>query len=393
MTSRSAHARPPGGVYVHIPFCIRKCPYCDFYSTTDLSLVPAFLDALEREIRTAAVADLEFDSLYLGGGTPSVLTPGQVRRILAGLFGVFAFGTDVEANVEVNPGTVDLDKLAAYRAAGLNRVTVGVQSFSDRNLGFLGRIHSAAEAGHAVRWARAAGFDHIGLDLIYGLPGQTREDWIEDMRAAVGLQPEHLSCYLLTVEPSTPLHREVLCGRVAPVGDQTAAALFETTVEFLAERGYRQYEVSNFARAAGDGDTANRSRHNRKYWNFSPYLGFGPGAHSFVEPRRFWNHRSLGRYLEDVAAGRLPTADAEDLSRGQMMMEAVFLGLRQNDGIDLAAFRCKFGIDLVERCAEQLKELTGAGRAQLGADRLSLTSAGMLVLDSICGELIQALDN
>jgi oxygen-independent coproporphyrinogen-3 oxidase len=392
MPSQPTNTPLPGGIYVHIPFCVRKCHYCDFYSTTDLSLIEDFVIALEREIQMVAPVDLEFDSLYFGGGTPSVLTPGQVRRVAGAVSRNFTFLPDIEVSLEVNPGSVDRHKLAAYRGEGINRLNIGAQSFNERHLRFLRRIHSTAEARQTIEWARAAGFEHLGLDLIYGLPGQTRDDWIEDLRTAVSFQPEHLSCYLLAVEPGTPLHTDVRCGRVEPVGEEIGAGLFRATVEFLAGCGYLQYEVSNFACSDRGAGTDHRSRHNRKYWTFAPYLGFGPGAHSYLEPRRCWNHRNLQTYLADIRSGTRPTADSEALTGSQMMMEAILLGLRQSDGIDLFAFKNKFGLDFEQYFAGQIKELLKEGKARVGEHRLALTCEGMLLLDSICRRFVEALE-
>lgn len=392
MTSKSENYTLPGGIYVHIPFCVRKCHYCDFYSTTNLALADDFTLALEREIQMVAPTDLEFDSLYFGGGTPSVLTPKQIERIMRAVFRNFSFLPDIEINLEVNPGSVDREKLISYRRAGINRITIGAQSFSEHNLGFLRRIHSSAEARRTIEWAREAGFDHLGLDLIYGLPEQSREDWIEDMRTAVSFHPEHLSCYMLTVEPGTPLHTDVRCGLVTPANEKTSAELFKTTVDFLAGHGYCQYEVSNFACSDRTNDTSNRSRHNQKYWTFAPYIGFGPGAHSFLEPRRYWNHRNLQTYLTDIRAGDLPIAGSEELSEPQIVMEAILLGLRQTDGIDLMAFKDKFGIDFERHFSVQIEELLTEKRAELKGSHLALTCDGLLLLDSICARLAQELD-
>ena len=381
----------PGGIYVHIPFCVCKCRYCDFYSTTELDLIPRFLAALDREIQMVPCDGLVFDSIYLGGGTPSVLSPDQAQRVLERLFERFSLLPDVEVNFELNPGTSGRDKLAAYRAAGLNRMTIGVQSFSDPNLQFLGRVHSAEEARRAVEASRAAGFGHLGLDLIYGLPGQSVRQWRADMQAAISFNPEHLSCYMLTVESGTPLHADVCRGRVSLAGEAAAAALYRETVRFLGRCGYGQYEVSNFALSTGGGH-ANRSRHNQKYWNFAPYIGLGPGAHTFIEPQRRWNRRNVHRYCEDIERGKLPAAGSESLSREQLIIEAIYLGLRQTDGIELAAFQRKFGMDFENCFAKQMEELTTAGFARLRGGRLKLTTEGMLLLDSVCAALVGAME-
>ena len=297
------------GIYVHVPFCVRKCAYCDFYSITDLGLKPAFLSALRAEIAATAAGGLVFDTIHIGGGTPSTLEPGEVEAILALLASRFRFEAPVEITLEANPGTVDRDRLKGFRAAGVNRLTVGVQSFDAANLELLGRIHTAAEAERAVADARAAGFDELGLDMIYGLPDQTASAWAADLERALAHAPEHLSCYMLTIEPGTPLGRLRDSGRLRPAPDDRVAELFTQTSEMLTARGYRHYEIANFARCdAADCAGAHVSRHNSKYWAYAPYLGFGPAAHSFLPPRRFWNHGNLGRYVEAVRAGEATIA-------------------------------------------------------------------------------------
>ena len=383
----------PGGIYVHIPFCIRKCHYCDFYSTTNLGLIDDFTIALEREIQMVAPIDLQFDSLYFGGGTPSVLTPVQIERIMNAILNNFSFLPDIEINLEINPGSVDRNKLVSYRNTGINRITIGAQSFNDKNLGFLRRIHSTIESQQTINWVREVQFDHLGLDLIYGLPGQSNNDWIEDMRSAVSFQPEHLSCYLLTVEPGTPLHTDVRCGRVELADEHTGAELFRTTIDYLTGQGYGQYEVSNFALLNHATDTFNRSRHNQKYWTFAPYIGFGPGAHSYLEPRRYWNHRNLQTYLTDVRADIKPVSESEELSRQQMMMEAILLGLRQTDGIDLISFKDKFAFDFQKYFSSQIDVLLNEGKAELKERHLALTTEGLLILDSICAQFVEGLED
>ena len=282
-----------GGIYVHVPYCVRKCPYCDFCSSVDHSSIPDYLDCLVREIEMVGTTEQVYDSLYLGGGTPSVLESDQIARIIETVRGHFEIKDDVEITLEVNPGSVNRQSLAAYRRAGINRLNIGVQSFNDENLKFLGRIHASAEAGFSIGWARQAGFDNIGLDLIYGLPGQDQKNWHDDLNRAIQADIEHLSCYMLTCESGTPLGRDVVRGRVKlPEGD-FVRELFDTTIDYLNNHGFRQYEISNFARRTDDKAPALHSRHNQKYWSFAPYIGLGPSAHSFQAPTRHWTHRSI----------------------------------------------------------------------------------------------------
>jgi oxygen-independent coproporphyrinogen-3 oxidase len=282
----------PGGIYIHIPFCIKKCDYCDFYSVADLSLEQDFVNALVKEITlTAKQAVFPCDTIYLGGGTPSVLKPENIQKIITTIFQNFSILSDSEITIEVNPGTVNPDTLKAYIQAGINRINIGVQSFNDDNLRFMGRIHSAQDAKKSVKWAEDAGFVNMGIDLIYGLPKQNRELWIEDIEKAVNHNPAHLSCYMLTFEHGTPLDRRRIKGEFSLLNDKTAGDLFETTINFLEDKGYTQYEISNFAKTKGQ-----RSRHNLKYWSFAPYIGLGPSAHFFMFPKRQWNYRSLISY-------------------------------------------------------------------------------------------------
>ncbi len=235
-----------------------------------------------------------FDSLYIGGGTPSVFDADNIGRIIEAAHRSFNILKDAEITIEVNPETITPEKLKSLRRTGVNRINIGIQSFNPENLNFLGRLHSRSDAGFSGQWAREAGFENIGFDLIYGIPGQTKKAWITDLERALRFEPEHLSCYMLTCEPGTPLDASRQKGRFHPLNDDKISNLFMSTIEYLAARGYAQYEVSNFARIDSDstakpGFEQNRSRHNRKYWLFAPYLGLGPASHSFKEPERSWN--------------------------------------------------------------------------------------------------------
>ncbi|MEW6673967.1 MAG: radical SAM family heme chaperone HemW [Thermodesulfobacteriota bacterium] len=378
----------PAGLYIHIPFCLRKCPYCDFYSVTDLSLRDAFIKALAIEMRFYAGRGIGVDTLYIGGGTPSVLNPVEIERILSQARRCFNILPDAELTLEVNPGTVSAGSLSEFRRCGVNRITIGVQSFQDRVLKFLKRIHSAADALDCIQWARRAGFENIGLDLIYAVPGQTATSWRSDLERAVSLRPQHLSCYLLTYEKGTPMERSRRQGRISPLPEERAAELFVETVQWLAQNGYVQYEISNFTLAGAEGTGLYPSRHNQKYWNFSPYLGLGPSAHSFLDPARFWNHRSVRRYSTLLAAGRPAIKDSETLTAEQQMMEAVFLGLRTAEGIRLDRFNRKFKRNFMEMFHAVLAELEEKGLLKVESDRCVATREGMLLLDSIVDRMI-----
>ena len=381
-------AAPPGGIYIHVPFCLRKCFYCDFYSVTDLSLKPAFLEALSSEIAAADPGPRVFDTLYIGGGTPSILEPAEVEAIVDGVFSKFRFEQPVEVTMEANPGTVDLAKLRGFRSAGVNRLNVGVQSFQEKNLETLGRIHSAGQAHAALASARRAGFEAVGLDLIYGLPGQTRPGWSEDLESALAHGPEHIACYMLTVEPATPLAEEQRRGRFRPAPEGAAADLFWMTSEFLTTRGFRHYEISNFARCGAGGGAARTSRHNCKYWTHAAYLGFGPAAHSFLPPRRFWNHRDVKGYVEAVSRGGRAVSGEETLTGEQEMMEAIMLGLRTAAGVDLQDFKDRFGVDFMQVHGAAAAGLESQGLLRLEAGRCAPTLRGMLYINTITAALV-----
>jgi oxygen-independent coproporphyrinogen III oxidase len=381
---------PPAGIYIHIPFCAQKCLYCDFYSVTDPSLRDAFVKAIEREI-AATNSRLPFDSLYIGGGTPSILPARQIGRIIEGIYRQFNLDASAEITLEVNPGTVTRESLKAFRESGVTRLNIGVQSFQDNFLRWLGRMHSALEAIDAIRWARAAGFDQIGMDLIYGIPGQRRQTWIADLHQAISLDPEHLSCYMLTCEPDTPLDQRRRRREFEAMPDEEVCGLFAATVAELAENGYPLYEISNFARKDSDHTDINRSRHNQKYWTGAAYLGFGPAAHSFLCPERYRNHRDIGTYLADVEIGRLPVAETETLTLEQQLMEIVFLGLRTVEGISIRRFEESSDRPFNILFQEILTDPELKAFFSLTPERCALTFQGMIFLDSIAAMFVDRL--
>ncbi|MBM4396845.1 MAG: radical SAM family heme chaperone HemW [Deltaproteobacteria bacterium] len=354
----------PAGLYVHVPFCASKCPYCGFFSVAGTPPVEAtrFVDALTREAALHRDRFGAFDTLYVGGGTPSVLPDDALARIAA--LGAGA----AEATVEANPGDLDPGRLVRLRAAGFDRLSLGVQSLDDSDLRVLGRRHSAADAVRAFRDARAAGFANAGIDLIRGVPGQSSAAFIDVLDRAVALAPAHVSVYDLTVEEGTPFASR----GVAPPCEDDAADLFLATSGRLVAAGYEHYEVSNFAR----GPTL-RSRHNSRYWNRMPYLGVGPAAHSFDGARRWWNPRSVERWLAAVEAGRDPAEGGETLTPEQARLESLALGLRTLDGIDAA---------LVGDPAA-LRRLHAGGLLEIVEGRVRPTVRGMLAADRLARDL------
>ena len=377
-----------GGIYIHIPFCLKKCSYCDFYSVTDFSKIIRFLEALKREMQMYGRMPYTFDSLYIGGGTPSVLSSVDISQIIETAFRYFNIQPVTETTLEANPGTVTLEDLREYYQYGINRLNIGVQSFQNGNLRLLGRIHSGNDGHLAVKWARQAGFDNIGLDLIFGLPGQDKVNWLNDLRQASNLEPEHLSCYMLTCESGTPLAKDVKKGRIRWAAEGMILDLFNTAIDFLTARNFLHYEVSNFARKVGAHHQPRTSRHNLKYWTFAPYIGLGPSAHSFLEPERYWNHRSLATYVRQIEDGKSAMVEKESLTKTQIAIESIYLGLRTTWGIDLAEFQAKFGINFVNAFSNPITELEGQGMIEINKGHCVLTRTGLLFIDSIASMFI-----
>ncbi len=376
------------GLYIHVPFCLRKCRYCDFASTEDLSLQGAYAEAVCREMEMVAESFPPFDTLYIGGGTPTAVTGPHLSRIVESARTAFSFTASPEVTVEANPGTLSSGLLDRLQEAGVNRLNIGVQSFSDGNLRFLGRIHSAKAAENSIALARRAGFENIGIDLIYGLPGQGRDAWREDLERALAFSPEHLSCYMLTFEPGTLLSRDLAAGRIAPPEEEAVAELFALTADTLCAGGYLHYEVSNFARAPRF-----CSRHNRKYWALAPTLGLGPSAHSYLPapPARWWNHRRLDDYLQALGAGQRPVQEKEALDQRQCMTEAVFLCLRTAGGIDPEGFSRRFGVSFDALFGDLVRELEAEGMLSRVDSRWAPTRRGMQFADGVAGRLIERI--
>ena len=365
------------GLYIHIPFCLRKCAFCGFYSITDRSLIPAFRSALRREMALYRGWAASFDTLYIGGGTPSVLPEGDLEGLIADIRTAFTIATDAEITVEANPADITESLLASLRRSGVNRLNIGIQSFNDGILAFLGRRHNQKQAQEAIAAARRAGIENIGIDLIYGVPGQSMDVWLSTLRAAVALTPDHLSCYQLTLEEGTPLAERCSRGEVVLPEEAVQADFFCNTSKFLEENSYLHYEVSNFARPGRE------SRHNGKYWNHTHYLGLGPAAHSFDGRRRWWNHRSVKTYRENLAAGKTPVIDSELLTDEQLRLEALFLGFRTRKGVDLEGYQRRYHFDLLTEKGKMIRYLTDEGLAEIRDGFLRPTRNGMAVADSL----------
>ena len=366
------------GLYIHIPFCIKKCDYCDFYSVTSRSAIPVFLEALFKEMTMYRGEFDSFDTVYFGGGTPSVLSSEQVKAILSGVRSNFDLIPSSEITLEANPADLNLSFLESLREIGINRLNIGVQSFDQKILDFLGRRHSMEQGISAIEDSRQAGFRNIGLDLIYGVPGQGMTQWLETLNQAISLLPEHLSCYQLTVEPHTPLGKRYGHREFSLPSEDLQYELFMKTSEILEGAGYVHYEVSNFARGM-----AFASSHNQKYWDHTPYLGLGPAAHSFLNKQRWWNHRSVDRYLSAIKNGAKPTEGMEILSLEELQLEAFYLGLRTKKGICIQDYSTNYSRDILAEKAESFAELQRRGFILLENGFVHPTRVGLALSDSL----------
>jgi oxygen-independent coproporphyrinogen-3 oxidase len=366
------------GLYIHIPFCLSKCPYCDFYSSTSITAIPDFLDALLKEMEMYRPRFHAFDTVYIGGGTPSLLRPQQLENILTRVGENFNLASNTEITIETNPADLNPSLLESMRENGINRINIGVQSFDDKVLDFLGRRHSAKQAMSSVGDSRKAGFHNIGLDLIYGVPGQDIASWLDTLKQAVAFSPEHISCYQLTLEPRTSLGIRYKAGEFTTPGEELQYEFFIRTSQFLEGIGYLHYEVSNFARGK-----EYTSRHNQKYWDHSPYLGLGPAAHSFQRNQRWWNHPSLNQYLAAIDAGNSPVEERETLTVEQLRLEALYLGLRTRKGILLQEFQKEYHYDLLAEKEKILSKLEEEGFVSIQDGTLTPTLTGLAVADSL----------
>ena len=382
MEVRSGRTPQPAlGIYIHIPFCLSKCGYCDFVSRPILpGALEPYLEALAREVAAAPETGRRVGTVYVGGGTPSLLAPLQLGRLLDAVRAAFAVAPDAEVTLEVNPGTLSAAGARGYRDCGVNRVSLGVQSLDDALLARIGRRHTAGEALAAYELLRAAGFDNVGFDLIRGLPGQSPAIWRRDLARATALAPEHLSLYGLGIEEGTALHREQVAGRLALPGEDEEAAMLAATEELTAAGGYERYEISNYARPGF------RCRHNLDCWAFAEYRGFGVAAHSFLRqpaPVRLANIADLDGYVRLAGSGQSAVVRREETAPRRLAGEALMLALRTADGIDEAAFAAAHGARWETLFAEAAA--LGASRGWIGraGGRARLTGEGLLFSDAV----------
>ncbi len=377
------------GLYLHIPFCSAICNYCNFNrGLYDAALKARYVEALLSEIRSSpgsdgslrlgrSGSDVSADSIYFGGGTPSLLEPDEIARLIAACRDAFDVTAGAEITMEANPETVSEARLAAFREAGVNRLSYGVQSFRNDELRRLSRLHDADRARGALQEARAVGFDNVSLDLMMWLPEQRLDDWLMSVDAAIALAPDHLSLYLLEIYPNAPLKDDMARARWSQAPDEDAEAMYLTAMERLETAGLAQYEISNVARPG------RQSRHNLKYWTDGQWLGFGCGAHSTVAGVRWRNLSSTDEYVHAMSQGRNAAVDVRHLTADERLGDALFTGLRLNAGVDLAAIERRYGVDVWARFGRELQRFVEAGWLVHEPSCLRLTRSGMLLAHEV----------
>lgn len=371
------------GIYIHTPFCRVKCMYCDFYSVADKDFeMPSFFDALLKEIKLCETDtnNWTIDTIFIGGGTPSLTDPRHIEKLIRTLESKFDLSNVTEFTMEANPGEAPAERLKAFYDLGVNRLSMGVQSLEPDLLQFLTRIHGPEAVFKTFDGARKAGFDNINCDLIFNIPGQTMDIWKRDLQTIIDLNPEHLSCYSLTVEEGTQLYQYVNRGKVTMPSDDQSADLYLWTQSIMAKNGYEQYEISNWSKPE------NECRHNLHYWEIDPYLAFGPSAHGFDGKIRFSNIRNLDGYIKNLCDGKSPRQDHYELSDKDRTNEMIGFGLRINNGVNLnqipESFREAVNQSIIDNHSKWDDYLV------IEDDRIKLTSAGFAFADGIAVDLM-----
>lgn len=371
----------PAGIYIHIPFCLSRCSYCDFATGMySAPLAERYVLSLVAEIGSWHEVEPPetVDTIYFGGGTPSLLSPAQLDTLLNAVRKRFTVAANAEISIEINPGSVTPETLASFRSLGINRASFGAQTFDDKELARLGRSHSSDDTRRTFRYLRDAGFNNVSFDLIAGLPGQTMAGWRRNLDEAFALRPEHLSFYLLEVHQGTPLADQIKKGIQPTPDDDLAAEMYEVMLDRAVEAGYEHYEISNLCLPGFE------ARHNSKYWTAAPYYGFGCSAHSYDGLSRRWqNEREVVRYMETIEDCRSPIVEETRLTKADREAEAVFLGLRMMQGFSFAEYRRLFGADLREKHENDLARFREAGLIECSGEVLKLTRAGALLSNEV----------
>jgi len=371
-------------LYIHIPFCDHKCIYCDFYSIITSDNISTFLKSLKKEIEYFSrlySKDRIFTSVFFGGGTPSLMQPEYLKEILNHLKKYFNVDENAEVTMETNPGTVDKEKLKMFRDAGINRISIGIQSFDEDELKFLTRIHDKKTAIQTVTDAEEVGFENISVDLIFNLPNQTKEKWIKNLETANKLPIKHISTYSLILERGTILNKMVLDGNVKMQDEDYDADLYETTIDFLLSNGYYQYEVSNFTKSGYE------CVHNNSYWRYKDYLSFGTSSHSFVNGKRWWNYSSLKKYISEIELNNHAIMNSENINDEQMHDEYVMLALRSS-GLNINDYKKKFSDDWIKRNNSYFELLKNEQHLIIDSNWIKLTSKGYAVCDEILKNIL-----
>ena len=371
------------GLYIHVPFCVSRCRYCDFYKTTpdEWADVDLFIQCLEIELGRLPEGFAP-DTVFIGGGTPTALEPVDYAKMLGAIQRKIDLSNVVEFSSEANPGTLTPEKLEVMKAGGINRVSLGVQSFNDKALHLLGRIHTAEQAVDGYKMLRSAGFDHVNMDLIQSIPGMTPADVLADAEQLVALAPEHVSFYNLIYEPGTLLTQDLDAGRIIPPSEDEEADNYFSVKAVLESAGYGQYEISNFSRER------KHCLHNVLYWQGGEYFGCGPSAHSHWQGKRFGNRPDLSLYCDRLLRGESPFDEVEVLTSEEKARETLVMWLRMTDGVDLALFRKVTGYHVDELCGEAVDSMVEEGLLQYLENRLALTRDALFVSNAVFAELI-----
>ena len=374
------------GLYLHFPYCISKCPYCDFnsYQLKEDNQISSYISALYQEIAAYSqkLKKSNIKTIYLGGGTPTILSGTQIFNILEFCKENFMVDKDAEITIEANPGTVDGEKIKLLIDSGINRLSLGAQSFNNRFLKKLGRIHNTQEIIDSYYSAREAGFKNINIDIMFALPDQTTEDLQVTLKKAVSLKSDHLSLYNLTIKPGTEYHNKYKRGKLKLLTEDEEFDMYNWAINYLEDNGFEHYEIANFAHPH------KRSEHNLIYWQNKPYLGVGAGAYSFIRGYRYMNYEEPARYIKEVTSGKSPIEDGEKLSLRKRMIETIILGLRTKDGVIYKKFKKRFKVDINNTFHKQIKKLVNLGLLQRDDNRIKLTRKGIFLADTVFREFV-----